>query len=77
MDVTYWLMDGTECVGSVRATRGANRQEVMERALEQHQRVPLCAPVAPYEHAHRIVWARVFLYPDGNPGEPAGKTEVL
>lgn len=75
--VTYWLRLGKTFVGSVRMPAGSSREAVITKALDQHERSPLCdANEAPFEKRGKIIRAGVFLYPDGNPGEPKVVTEV-
>lgn len=58
--VTYWLYWDGEPITSVRGPEGLSRREVIDKALAQHDRVPLVDPnLAPFEYRHRLLHAQV------------------
>ena len=60
---TYWLYFGRKVLTAVRMVAGMSRQQVVDHALAQHNRVPLCTEYHPFEFAFMLERAKVFCEP--------------
>lgn len=63
--ITYWLYHGGEPIASVRGEPGLSEDDVRYLAIRDHQRVPLCYPLAPFEHQARLQRATVRIFDGG------------
>ena len=57
--ITWWLYYNGEPIASVRADEHASTQDVLTKALAQHDAVPLCFPTPPLEHRTHLMRAEV------------------
>lgn len=58
---TYWLYYGRNPIFSVRGPSGLSDADVRAKALDQHNSLPLCQPMAPFEFVNMLHHATVEL----------------
>lgn len=58
--INHWLYWGKTVLTCVRAPKGTSRHNIINKALDSHDRVPLVPPeFAPFEWRMRLMFAEV------------------
>lgn len=58
-NITFWFYCGDEPIYCIRGPKTLSDQGAKAKALEQHDRIPLCYPEPPYVFHRRLFHSRV------------------